>query len=353
VYPSLRKILFAPHKRAGYNKLNIDKAAIKSTIFEHPEFTAYTTKVTEVFENWKKITIPTLKGMQEGIKPKKLISELSEDLLTEFSNLQLIDRYDIYQHLMTYWSETMQDDAYVISDDGWKAGREVYRILKPTKDKTGKTKEKEMEGLDGIESKLIKPGLIIDHYYPTEKKAIEDLESKRDTLLAELTEMEEATGEDGEELMAEAKNDKDKITTISVKDRLKKISPLSLRRGAGGEVDLQECKILEAYLKLSDKIVEQNKKIKTQQKELETKVWNQYPKLTDDEIKTLVVDDKWIRTLETGVQTEMQRISQRLTQRIKDLADRYETPMPALQMKVDELEEKVKEHLSKMGFIWK
>jgi type I restriction enzyme M protein len=67
VYPSLRKILFAPHKRAGYNKLNIDKAAFKSTIFEHEEFTAYTAKVTEVFENWKKITIPTLKGLQEGV----------------------------------------------------------------------------------------------------------------------------------------------------------------------------------------------------------------------------------------------------------------------------------------------
>jgi type I restriction enzyme M protein len=116
---------------------------------------------------------------------------------------------------------------------------------------------------------------------------------------------------------------------------------------------LQEYKILEAYLKLSDKIVEHNKKIKALQKELETKVWNQYPKLTDDEIKTLVVDANWIRTLETGVQTEMQRISQRLTQRIKDLADRYEIPMPALQSKVDELEEKVKEHLSKMGFTWK
>ena len=50
--------------------------------------------MVEVFENWKEKTIPTLKGLQVGIKPKKLIHEISEDLLSEFSNLQLIDRYD-------------------------------------------------------------------------------------------------------------------------------------------------------------------------------------------------------------------------------------------------------------------
>lgn len=350
VYPSLQKLLFGAHKRPGYSRMNIEKGAIKSTIFEHAEFTAYTKKIIEVFENWKQKTIPTLKGLQEGVKPKKLIHELSEDLLDAFSNLQLIDRYDVYQHLMTYWSETMQDDAYVISDDGWKAGREVYRILKSTKDKTGKTKEKETEGMDGIESKLIKPTLIIDRYFAAEKTAIEVLESKRDALIAEMAEMEEATDDNGDELMLEAKNDKDKITTASVKERMKKISPLSSRRVAGDDVDLEEYKMLETYIKLTDTVADQNKKIKAKQKELETKVWNQYPKLTDDDIKTLVVDDKWIRTLETGIQTEMQRISQRLTQRIKDLADRYETPMPEMMRQMSELEAKVKGHLAKMGF---
>ncbi len=100
VYPGLRNELFAPHPREGYSQQKIDKTEIKSTIFAHPEFTNYRRKVFEVFESWKRKTIPTLKNLEQGVKPKKLIHEISEDLLQSFSNLSLIDRYDVYQHLM-------------------------------------------------------------------------------------------------------------------------------------------------------------------------------------------------------------------------------------------------------------
>jgi type I restriction enzyme M protein len=344
VYPGLRNVLFAPHQRPGYSEQKVDKSAIKSAIFSHPEFTKYSQKVFRVFESWKQQTIPTLKNMEPGIKPKKLIHEISEDLLLGFYNLSLIDRYDVYQHLMTYWSETMQDDVYVISDDGWKAGREVYRIHKSAKDKNGKTKEKEVEGLEGIESKLIKPGLIINRYFAVEKAALEEIEGQRDSLVSQLEEMEEEHG--GEEgLLADAKNDKEKITAASVKERLRKIR--------GNKADADEQKVLEAYLKLSDAMVDLNKKIKELQKILELKVWNQYKVLSDDDIKIIVVDDKWMTTMEQAIHTEMHRISQRLTQRIKELADRYDTPMPVLMDEVRGLEEKVNGHLAKMGFVWK
>jgi len=341
VYPGLRNELFAPHKRNGYSQQKIDKTEIKSTIFAHPEFTSYSQKVFGVFESWKIKTIPSLKSMELGVKPKQIIHEIAEDLLQRFANLSLIDRYDVYQHLMSYWSETMQDDVYVISDDGWTTGREVYRITKQNKDKNGKTKEKEVEGLEGIESKLIKPALIINRYFLSEKAAIEALESQRDTTAMQLEELEEEHGaEDG--LMADAKNDKDKITAASVKDRLKKIK--------GNRDDAEERKVLEAYLKLTDAQSELNRKIKEQQKALETKVWNKYKVLTDDDIKTLVVDDKWMQVLDNAIHTEMQRISQRLTQRIKELADRYENTLPTITQDVVDLEIKVAAHLKKMGF---
>lgn len=341
VYPGLHNELFESHERPGFSQQKVDKTAIKSTIFAHPEFTSYSRKVFEVFENWKTKTIPTLKNMDLGVKPKKLIHEISEDLLENFSNLSLIDRYDVYQHLMTYWSETMQDDVYVISDDGWKAGGEVYRILKSTKDKSGKTKEKEIEGLEGIESKLIKPNLIINHYFVAEKEAIEALESQRDSCIVQLEELEEEHGVDNG-LLSDARNDKDKITAASVKDRLKKVK--------GSKEDQDERKVLDEYIKLSDTLGDLNRKIKDQQKALEIGVWNQYKVLTEADIKTLVVDDKWMQTMDNAIQTEMQRISQRLTQRIKELADRYETPMPILTKEVSLLEEKVNNHLAKMGF---
>lgn len=343
VYETMRNDLFKKFDRKGYSQLKIEKDAIKTTIFSHPEFTAYSKKVNTVFNKWKNATVPELKQMKVGVKPKKLIHQVSESLLDAFGSLKLIDNYDVYQHLMIFWSEVMQDDVYVISADGWKAGKEVYRIVKTTKNKEGKSKDKEVEGIDGIESKLIKPYLLINKYFDTDKKAIEKLEAERDTATAEMEAMEEEHGAE-EGLMVDAKNDKEKITAASVKERLKKIK--------GNKADAEEIKLLETYLKHSDKIAELNKKIKEAQKALEQKVWDKYKTLSDDEIKTLVVDDKWISHLENSIQNEMQRISQRLTQRIKELADRYETPMPLQLDEVKELEKKVNAHLAKMGFVW-
>ncbi len=72
-----------------------------------------------------------------------------------------------------------------------------------------------------------------------------------------------------------------------------------------------------------------------------------------DEIKTLVVDNKWLVALEAATHGEMERISQALTQRVKELAERYETPMPQMTECVEELEAKVNRHLERMGFEWK
>jgi type I restriction enzyme M protein len=110
--------------------------------------------------------------------------------------------------------------------------------------------------------------------------------------------------------------------------------------------------ILEQYLKLVDNQAELGKKIKDAIADLDKKVIIRYKTLTVDEIKQLVVDDKWMASIERSVKTEMERISQRLTQRIKELAERYETPMPEQTAEVAALESKVNAHLAKMGFVW-
>lgn len=341
VYPVLKINLFAPHDRPGYSQLAIDKTAIKATIFGHPEFITYSRQVLAVFADWQQRATQMLRGLDVGVKPKKLIHELSEGLLHAFANLRLIDKYDVYQHLMSYWSETMQDDLFVIAADGWKAGREVYRIKKKTKEKNGTIKEKDIDGLDGIESKLLKPTLLIDRYFVAEKKAIDALETERDAISGQLEELEEEQGgEDGP--LVDARNDKDKLTAASVKDRLKKIR--------GSKADADERAVPETYLKLTDSQSDLSKQLKEQQRLLETKVWNHYKTLTDDDIKTLVIDEKWMQVLDTAIHTEMQRISQRLTQRITELADRYETPLPQQLDELKELEERVNNHLASMGF---
>lgn len=86
--------------------------------------------------------------------------------------------------------------------------------------------------------------------------------------------------------------------------------------------------------------------------ELHNKVLRKYQELTEEEVKTLVVDDKWMRTLKQGINAEMDRISQRLTQRIKELGERYDTPLFELTNEVDRLTSLVDQHLQKMGFVW-
>ena len=109
--------------------------------------------------------------------------------------------------------------------------------------------------------------------------------------------------------------------------------------------------MLEVYLKYSERIGEINKQLKALQKSLEKKVWDKYKILSDDDIKLLVVDHKWINHLENAVQNEMQRISQRLTHRIKELVVRYETALALQLNEVKALEKKVNNHLSKMGYV--
>ena len=69
-----------------------------------------------------------------------------------------------------------------------------------------------------------------------------------------------------------------------------------------------------------------------------------------ENLRALVVDDKWLATLQADVQTELDRVSQALSGRIRQLAERYTTPLPELNAAVEALTAKVNGHLAKMGF---
>ena len=125
-------------------------------------------------------------------------------------------------------------------------------------------------------------------------------------------------------------------------------------KGIKGDADAaDERKALSDYLALMEKEAATGAKVKTAQDALMAKVAAQYGKLTEEEIKTLVVDDKWLSTLAAAVQGELDRVSQTLTGRIRDLAERYATPLPNLTDEVETLAARVEEHLKKMGAVWK
>ncbi len=319
VLPSLKTALFDPD-RTGYSQLAIPTSEIKATIFGHPEFTAFNDTANGLFATWRTANKPLLTSIKVGDRPKALIETLSESLLETFRSAPLLDPYDVYQHLMDYWAETMQDDVYQIVEDGWRAVLDG----KPNTD-------------------LIPRTLMVARYFSAEAEAIEQLEAERDAVTRQMEELaEEHGGEDG--LLEEAKTDKGKLTAKSVRDRIKDI------RHDPEAAD--ELKVLNEYFARIEAEAVASKKVKDAQKSLDAKVTAQYPKLREDEIKALVVDDKWLARLAADVQNEMDRVSQALTGRVKTLAERYATPLPTLASQVSDLAARVDSHLRKMGFAW-
>jgi type I restriction enzyme M protein len=53
------------------------------------------------------------------------------------------------------------------------------------------------------------------------------------------------------------------------------------------------------------------------------------------------------------VEGEVDRTAQTLTARVKQLAERYATPLPTLMKDVSDLTDRVNGHLTKMGAVWK
>ena len=329
VYPGLRKELFTSIAREGYSKLKIAQDEIKQTIFNHSEFVSYSEKIDNIVRAWCSAHVSLLKDLTPATKPKELIFQLSEAILTAFDQTNLIDKYDVFQHLMIYWTETMKDDVYFIIEEGWQA--QPYAIL----DKKGKPKKDEWD------CDLIPKPLVINRYFAAEQSKIEQLEADKEAITRDKEEMEEEhSGEDG--YLEEVKNDKGKITKGNVQARIKELQQ---------ELDWgEELTVLKDYLALFDKEAAADKKVKAAQKKLDKLLLEQYKKLTEAEVKTLVVDDKWLATISQEIKTELDRISQRLTQRIKELAERYEQTLPELTTRVEELESKVNKHLEKMGF---
>ena len=431
VYPNLRKHLFGD-LRTDYSSLKIEKDQINDTIYTHEEFVAFIEDMDKLYQNWATESEQYLKAQNKECHPQSIIADLSENILSKYQSRPLVDKYDIYQHLLTYWNETMQDDSYIISYDGWKA--ETYRI---------EVENKKKQMIDkGWDCDLIPKELVIDRYFQKEKQEIEALNIKLENNVSEFKELEEEHGSEEaalnevskkadawtnlyefielalnkyfpellnrketteqslielndqlftlnqKEEMQALRNGKKTITQAMVKQALKETeentkyakllnSWLDLNqsitttkkelRELNDEIteslDLKieldpreeyifEITIIRRYIDLRETETALKKEIKNKEETLDDALYEHYPTLTEEEIKVLVVDDKWLASIETAIKAEIDQISQGLTNRIKELANRYETPLPELVEKAESLEKTVNTHLEKMGFEW-
>jgi type I restriction enzyme M protein len=329
VLPGLRAALFES-LRPGYAGLKLPLPEVKPAIFAHAEFTAFNRAATRRFANWRAAVTPQLTAFAQDGHPKALIETIAEALLASFKEVPLLDAYDIYQHLMDYWAETMQDDAYLIAADGWVA--RTSRIAES--DRKGKTRDK------GWTCDLIPKPYLVARYFAREQAAIEAKQAELEAAIARLGELEEEHG--GEDA---AFSGFDSISAATVKERLREVA----RDPDGAE----ELRALRQWLAINESIAALKKKVRECETALDRLAYEKYPTLSDAEIKALVVDDKWMARLSASVQGELDRVSQTLTGRIRELAERYAAPLPELTDEVATLAARVEEHLKRMGAAWK
>jgi type I restriction enzyme M protein len=341
VMPGLRNMLFKP-LREGYAQLQKPMNEVKAAVLAHSEFVAFNTQATSSFAAWQTRNLTAMQGIKQGDKPKALVAQLAEDLLATFKLVPLVDAYDVYQHLMDYWAEVMQDDVYLLVQDGWASARTLREVVQ-VKNKDNKLVWPEAHDFvihkRRYKSDLIPRALLIARYYAAEQAALDAKQAELDAVSAQLAELEE---ENSAEDMTFAGFEK--INDKEVKSRIKEI---------GNDADAaDELAVLKQWLKLSDEEATLKKTVKTLDAALEQKAFDRYVTLTEAEIKQLVVHDKWLATLNASLSAELDRVSQTLTRRIRELAERYATPLPALAEEVEALSAKVGEHLKHMGVVW-
>ena len=431
VYPTLKADLYQP-ERQGYSTLQVAHDQINNSIYEHSEFVAFTEQMEALFEQWENEIDTYLKALGKDCHPKQVIANISEKLLKVYEDKPLVDNYDVYQHLLSYWNEVMQDDAYIISYDGWKA--ETYRIYKENSKKKMVDKgwtcdlipkelvinrffvaeKTEIESLnndleitvsqfqeleeehsaeeaalfgvskktDAVESQADFIDLALSKYFPDLHKNQEDLNTKLPEQLNELLALNTNALFDGlkgkggkptktnvqkayKAMDEDAENAQTLKSWLDVNDKIaaikKEIKALAEKIEQSIQSKTEEDKTLEyifeltiikQYTALRDKESELKKQIKEKEQELDDKLYTKYPELTEQEIKLLVVNDKWLTTINNAVSDEIDQISQRLTIRIKELAERYDTPLPKTNELVADLESTVNTHLEKMGCTW-
>ena len=338
VCSSLRGDLFSEHPtRKGYYSLNCEQDAIRDTVSANADFQKQSEVFKLSFADWCGKHRGELNSLAQGFAPKTLIEQLGNSLLGIFgADKSLVDAYDVYDCLMNYWGETMQDDCYMISSGGWTV--QLYTPQPTSKKNDDKKKEKKAATPEDIVCDLLPVPIVIDEYFADKRDLIiaaEELLSQNEAQLAELIE------EQAENYLDEDNFPDGKMSDANIKKRIKALDK---------KADAEELAVLQKYLDLKGDISLNKKLIKERKYDLLTALLVKYAALTEEDIKRLVIEKKWFASLGSRFDGEMQRISQQLTSKVSALAERYAQTLPEIDAEIANLEAKVAAHLKQMGY---
>lgn len=340
-FPELRAQLFKPN-RLGYSDLTLDVGEVQQAILDSPEFQKLADEARSITTDWFNAHRDGLAAIDADTKPNELIATIGDDLLARFKPVPLLDEYDVYEQLMTYWHDTMHDDVYLIMADGWAAAakprltiNDKERKLTELPDLTiGSGKNAQKYKMD-----LIPPARIVARYFANEQARVDELGAELETASAAVTEHAEEHGTD-EALLTEATTDKGVYT--------KQLLTVAIKT-AKATRDNETFACANEALRLVNVEATAKKAAKDAQAELDLATLKKYGDLTEDDIKTLVLDDKWQGTVVRRVATEVEALTLDLVARIQQLGERYAATVKDLDDELDRLEATVEMHLSEMG----
>ncbi|WP_435278321.1 type I restriction-modification system subunit M [Rhodococcus yananensis] len=339
-FPQLRAQIFAPN-RPGYSDLAIDVSAVQQAIFDAPGFHKLRDEATGIVEDWFDSHRDALAGITADTKPNELVTTIGDDLLARFKPMPLLDEYDVYEQLMTYWHAQVHDDVYLVMADGWLNAAKPRKTIEDKERKLSETPDLVVgSGRNATKYKmdLIPPALIVARYFAAEQATIDNLTATAEEATRAVEEyIEEHAVEDG--LLADAMDD-DKISKALVAARLKAIKT---------SCDADEIKALQHATKLYNAETAAKKAVKDAQGELDLATLKKYGDLTEEDIKTLVLDDKWRAVVARRIAGEVEDLTLDLVARIQQLGARYVATVDDLDVELDRLEAKVAGHLADMG----
>ena len=372
--PTLKDELFQMQEN-GYYCLKVDTSKLADTIKANDSYKVQVEHYKQGITHFFNRVSPDLYALEIGFNPKEMITRWGQLLLEDAEGQMLVDPYNVYEILMNYWAETMQDDCYMISRDGWTISYETT---------------KKNPSYEDITCDLLPVNVILDTFFSQQVEAIATMNSRLEELNAKVIEMEEEYPDETDDgikavksrlaaaectppklneetvlqeylslLAIKGKDGKkqqetycsqheevfvqfDKINKTSVLKRIKEIQAFE-------PLDEETRSILKAYNELSDRVSAYKAEIKNASAELLTDVLEKYASLDENEIKDLVVSKKWVKTITNKCEAALKNAIQGISSDINVLVDRYSKTLLELDAKLNDLRSRVNAYLVAMG----
>ena len=299
ISPSLKEKIFASTN--GTYRLAVSSEEAEK-IFEDDESLRAQKfrEASEIFTAWADEARDALLNISGGTSPKILIRGLGDSILRFYAGSLIADRYSVFDCLMNYWNEAMQDDVFVIRADGWEAGRGISC----QRDKKGK--------LTGFDGELIPREIIEGEYFQREAGELEALADETECLRSEIEDLRGESDPEGE------------------------LSP----------------ETQESISRKEDEARELSRKARRLRKELDEAVMKKYADLSVGEIKRLLFEAKWSARLRRDILGEVESVLNASLSRLMMIAERYGRTLGEIESDADGSREAVRDALGRMGYKW-